>query len=130
MLLIAETSAVSACAIIGLLSYIAVCVSDAPHQLEDDSSTELCFQKYSAVTIKRGSSRRWSFGGPAEVYFLNQLAWDLVQATGELYDSGDWLCSLTKIVPPGGLMDIKWSMDGVRIVSLGIDLIPHLVMAY
>ncbi|KAI0247663.1 hypothetical protein BJV78DRAFT_1157059 [Lactifluus subvellereus] len=94
-LLLAETSAVSACAIICLLSYIA----------------------YSAVSIIRGSSRRWSIGGPAEVYFLNQLAWDLVQAAGESYDSGGWLCSLTEIVPPGGLMNIKWAMDGLGAVK-------------
>ncbi|KAI0283560.1 hypothetical protein BC826DRAFT_1110128 [Russula brevipes] len=70
LLLLAETSAVSACAILGLLSYIA----------------------YSAVSITRGSPRRWRIEGPAEVYFLNQLAWDLVQATG-------------------GLMNIKWAVD-------------------
>ena len=85
LLLLVATSAVSAFAIISLLSYIAVC--DACHQ--DDSSIELCFQKYSAVSIIPGSPRRWSIGGPAEVYFLNQLAWDLIQAAGESYDSGN-----------------------------------------
>ncbi|KAI0247495.1 hypothetical protein BJV78DRAFT_911236 [Lactifluus subvellereus] len=70
LVLLAEASGISACAIIGLLSYIA----------------------YSAVCITRGSSRRWRLGGPAEVYFLNQLGWDLVQAAG-------------------GLMNIKWVVD-------------------
>ncbi|KAI0247658.1 hypothetical protein BJV78DRAFT_901876 [Lactifluus subvellereus] len=70
LLLLVETSAVSACAIICLLSYIA----------------------YSTVSILRGSSRRWSIGGPAEVYFLNQLVWDLVQAAG-------------------GLMNVRWAID-------------------
>ncbi|KAI9438712.1 hypothetical protein H4582DRAFT_192953 [Lactarius indigo] len=70
LVLLAETSAVSACAVIGLLSYIA----------------------YSAVSVIRGSSVRWRLGGPAEVYFLNQLCWDLVQAVG-------------------GLMNIKWAVD-------------------
>jgi hypothetical protein len=46
------------------------------------------FSKYSAVSIIRGSPRRWRIEGPAEVYFLNQLAWDLVQATGRSSDSG------------------------------------------
>ncbi|KAH9172723.1 hypothetical protein EDB89DRAFT_2164381 [Lactarius sanguifluus] len=68
LVLLAETSAVSACAVVGLLSYIA----------------------YSAVSVIRGSSVRWRLGGPAEVYFLNQLCWDLVQAVG-------------------GLMNIKWA---------------------
>ncbi|KAH9018714.1 hypothetical protein EDB85DRAFT_600355 [Lactarius pseudohatsudake] len=70
LVLLAETSAVSACAVVGLLSYIA----------------------YSAVSVVRGSSVRWRLGGPAEVYFLNQLCWDLVQAVG-------------------GLMNIKWAAD-------------------
>jgi len=70
LILLAETSAVSACSIIGLLSYIA----------------------YSAVCIIPGSSRRWRIGGPAQVYFLNQLLWDLVQAIG-------------------GLMNVKWAVD-------------------
>ncbi|KAH9074301.1 hypothetical protein EDB83DRAFT_1953136 [Lactarius deliciosus] len=70
LVLLAETSAVSACAVVGLLSYIA----------------------YSAVSVIRGSSVRWRLGGPAEVYFLNQLCWDLVQAVG-------------------GLMNIKWAAD-------------------
>jgi len=74
LILLVETSAVSACAIIGLLSYIA----------------------YSAVCIIPGSSRRWRIGGPTEVYFLNQLLWDLVQAVG-------------------GLMNVKWAVDAVRI---------------
>jgi len=71
LIILAETSAVSASSILGLLSYIA----------------------YSAVSIKRGAPRRWRIEGPAEVYFLNQLVWDLFQATG-------------------GLMNIKWAMDG------------------
>ncbi|KAH9048062.1 hypothetical protein EDB84DRAFT_1459112 [Lactarius hengduanensis] len=70
LILLAETSAVSACAVVGLLSYIA----------------------YSAVSVTRGSSIRWRLGSPAEVYFLNQLSWDLVQAVG-------------------GLMNIKWAID-------------------
>ncbi|KAI9446841.1 hypothetical protein H4582DRAFT_613174 [Lactarius indigo] len=70
LILLAETSAVSACAVIGLLSYIA----------------------YSAVSVTRGSSIRWRLSSPAEVYFLNQLSWDLVQAVG-------------------GLMNIKWAID-------------------
>ncbi|KAI0287246.1 hypothetical protein BC826DRAFT_60818 [Russula brevipes] len=70
LILLAQTSATSACAIVGLLSYIA----------------------YSAVCIFPGSSRRWRVGGPAEVFFLNQLGWDLVQAAG-------------------GLMNIKWAAD-------------------
>lgn len=70
LFLLAGTSGVSATAIIGLLSYIA----------------------YSAVCIRPGSSRRWRIGGPTEVYFLNQLGWDLVQAFG-------------------GVMNIKWGID-------------------
>ncbi|KAI9510983.1 hypothetical protein F5148DRAFT_473829 [Russula earlei] len=68
--LLAGTSAVSACAVVCLLSYIV----------------------YSAVCIVPGSSRRWQVRGPVEVYFLNQLVWDLVQASG-------------------GLMNIKWATD-------------------
>jgi hypothetical protein len=43
--------------------------------------------KYSAVSITPGSSKRWRIEGPAEIYFLNQLAWDLLQALGESFDS-------------------------------------------
>jgi len=71
LIFLAQTSALSASTIIGLLSYIG----------------------YSAVTITRGSSRRWRIKGAAEIFFLNQLGWDLVQATG-------------------GLMNIKWAVDG------------------
>ncbi|KAH9957453.1 hypothetical protein BC827DRAFT_1225967 [Russula dissimulans] len=71
LIFLAQTSALSASTIIGLLSYIA----------------------YSAVTIIRGSSRRWRIKGAAEIFFLNQLGWDLVQAAG-------------------GLMNIKWAVDG------------------
>jgi len=70
LFLLVGTSGVSATAIIGLLSYIA----------------------YSAVCIRLDSSRRWRIGGPTEVYFLNQLGWDLVQASG-------------------GIMNIKWGID-------------------
>lgn len=78
LILLAQTSAVSAFAVVGLLSYIA----------------------YSAVSVTRGSSIRWRLRYPIEVYFLNQLSWDLVQAIG-------------------GLMNIKWAMDAVRnIISL------------
>ncbi|KAI9508438.1 hypothetical protein F5148DRAFT_1284056 [Russula earlei] len=62
LVLLAQTSALSASAIIGLLSYIT----------------------YSAVTIRRGARRRWKIGGTAEVLFLNQLAADLVQVIGGL----------------------------------------------
>lgn len=44
------------------------------------------FPKYSAVRILPGSTRRWKVGGPTEVYFLNQLGWDLVLATGESWE--------------------------------------------
>jgi len=71
LILLAQTSALSASTILGLLSYIA----------------------YSAVTIIRGSNRRWRIKGAAEILFLNQLGWDLVQATG-------------------GLMNIKWAANG------------------
>ncbi|KAN0141394.1 hypothetical protein V8E53_001150 [Lactarius tabidus] len=71
LILLTQTSAVSACAIVVLLAYIV----------------------YSAVSVTRGSSIRWRLSGPAEVYFLNQLSWDLLQAVG-------------------GLMNIKWATDG------------------
>ncbi|KAH9995626.1 hypothetical protein BJV74DRAFT_829082 [Russula compacta] len=70
LLLLVEMSAASACAIIGLLLYIG----------------------YSAVSITRDSIRRWRIGGAAKIYFLNQLAWDLVLSTG-------------------GFMNIKWAID-------------------
>lgn len=80
LVLLAETSAVSACAIVGLLSYIAVCSSNLIKgcQLTEPPS----FAKYSAVSVIRGSPVRWRLSSPAEVYFLNQLSWDLVQAVG------------------------------------------------
>lgn len=52
-----------------------------------------CFQKYSAVCIRPGSSRRWRIVGPTEIYFLNQLWWDLVQAIGESWDDDDKVIS-------------------------------------
>ncbi|KAI9507341.1 hypothetical protein F5148DRAFT_1309566 [Russula earlei] len=76
VLLLAHTSAVSASAIIALLSYIT----------------------YSALTILPGSRRRWRIGGATEILFLNQLGADLVQATG-------------------GLMNIKWAVDGTVYAS-------------
>lgn len=87
LVLLAETSAVSACAISGLLSYIAVSYGPCLHRDRDVNRLVTSFPKYSAVCITPGSSRRWRLGGPAEVYFLNQLAWDLVQAIGELWDN-------------------------------------------
>jgi len=71
LLLLAQTSALSASAILGLLSYIT----------------------YSAVTVLRGARRRWRIESAAEILFLNQLSWDLVQAMG-------------------GLMNIKWATRG------------------
>ncbi|KAI9435370.1 hypothetical protein F5148DRAFT_1380385 [Russula earlei] len=71
IVLLVQTSTLSASAIVGLLSYIA----------------------YSAVTVFRGAQKRWTIGGAAEVLFLNQLAWDLIQAVG-------------------GIMDIKWALEG------------------
>jgi hypothetical protein len=54
--------------------------------LECLSTDRAVLQKYSAVCIRPGSFRRWRIGGPTEVYFLNQLGWDLVQASGESWD--------------------------------------------
>jgi len=88
LFLLAGTSGVSAIAIIGLLSYIAVSlsVSHLPNfRMSIDGPGS--FPKYSAVCIRPGSSRRWRIAGPTEVYFLNQLAWDLVQAIGESWDN-------------------------------------------
>ena len=84
LVLLAETSAVSACAIIGLLSYIAVSCVPSLRRNHDVNRLVVSFSKYSVVCVTPGSSRRWRLGGPAEVYFLNQLTWDLVQAIGEL----------------------------------------------
>ena len=39
--------------------------------------------------MRPDSSRRWRIGGPTEVYFLNQLGWDLVQAAGKSWDNDD-----------------------------------------
>ena len=46
----------------------------------------LLYLKYSAVSITQGSSKRWRIERPAEVFFLNQLAWDLMQALGKSFD--------------------------------------------
>ncbi|KAI0262963.1 hypothetical protein BC834DRAFT_889872 [Gloeopeniophorella convolvens] len=70
LVLLAQTAGASACAIAVLLSYIA----------------------YSAVCVTRHARRRWRIEGPAEVLFLNQLFWDLLQAVG-------------------GLMNIRWAAD-------------------
>ena len=76
--------------------------------------------KYSAVCITPGSSRRWRIAGPAEVYFLNQLWWDLVQAVGESRDN-KWLLSLLiRVFASGGLMNIKWVADAVRIATCAL----------
>lgn len=50
-------------------------------------------KKYSAICIRPGSSRRWRIVGPTEIYFLNQLWWDLVQAIGESRDDDDKVIS-------------------------------------
>ncbi|KAI9508436.1 hypothetical protein F5148DRAFT_1149032 [Russula earlei] len=64
LILLVQTSALSASAIVGLLSYIV----------------------YSAITILRGARKRWKIGGTTEVLFLNQLAWDMIQAVGGIMD--------------------------------------------
>jgi hypothetical protein len=87
LFLLAGTSGVSAAAIIGLLSYIVVSYTLPALRISIDDRTD--FPKYSAVCILPGSSRRWRIGGPTGVYFINQLGWDLVQATGESRDGGD-----------------------------------------
>jgi hypothetical protein len=87
LFLLAGMSAISATAIIGLLSYIAV--SCTPPALRVSIEDRTVSPQYSAVCILPGSSRRWRIGGPTGVYFLNQLGWDLVQATGESRDDGD-----------------------------------------
>jgi hypothetical protein len=87
LFLLAGTSGVSATTIIGLLSYIAV--SFIPLGFQNVCRRTGLFSKYSAVCVRPGSSRRWRIGGPTEVYFLNQLGWDLVQASGESWDDDD-----------------------------------------
>lgn len=83
LILLAQTSAVSACAVVGLLTYIAVGGSMFVETVSWLKSFSFFLKKkYSAVSVTRGSSIRWRLSGPAEVYFLNQLSWDLVQAVG------------------------------------------------
>ncbi|KAI9445086.1 hypothetical protein H4582DRAFT_1913234 [Lactarius indigo] len=60
--ILAEISAVSACAVIILLGYIA----------------------YSAISIRSGSRRRWRIESPVHLFLLNQLVCDLIQALGGL----------------------------------------------
>jgi hypothetical protein len=92
LFLLAGASGISAIAIIGLLSYIAVSFT-LPGLSECLFTDRAVFQKYSAVSIRPGSCRRWRIGGPTEVYFLNQLGWDLVQASGESWDDDDKVIS-------------------------------------
>jgi hypothetical protein len=67
------------------LQSVALPVSQPDAAITDTITTDptIFLLKYSAVCVTPGSSRRWRLGGPAEVYFLNQLCWDLVQAVGE-----------------------------------------------
>ncbi|KAH9044788.1 hypothetical protein EDB85DRAFT_1911234 [Lactarius pseudohatsudake] len=60
--ILAEISAVSACAVTILLAYIA----------------------YSAISIRSGSRRRWRIESPVHLFLLNQLVCDLIQALGGL----------------------------------------------
>ncbi|KAH9066383.1 hypothetical protein EDB87DRAFT_714430 [Lactarius vividus] len=60
--ILAEISAVSACAVTILLVYIA----------------------YSAINIRSGSRRRWRIESPVHLFLLNQLVCDLIQALGGL----------------------------------------------
>ncbi|KAH9004330.1 hypothetical protein EDB86DRAFT_2165276 [Lactarius hatsudake] len=60
--ILAEISAVSACAVTILLAYIA----------------------YSAISIRSGARRRWRIESPVHLFLLNQLVCDLIQALGGL----------------------------------------------
>jgi hypothetical protein len=81
LFMLAGMAGLSAIAIVGLLSYIVVSCTHSTLRMSIDDCT--VFPKYSAVCILPGSTRRWKVGGPTEVYFLNQLGWDLVLSTGE-----------------------------------------------
>ncbi|KAH9079687.1 hypothetical protein EDB83DRAFT_2671293 [Lactarius deliciosus] len=60
--ILAEISAVSACAVTFLLAYIA----------------------YSAISIRSSARRRWKIESPVHLFLLNQLVFDLIQALGGL----------------------------------------------
>ncbi|KAF9229163.1 hypothetical protein BS17DRAFT_689228 [Gyrodon lividus] len=75
MIFIVEAAAMSALAVSGLLAYIT----------------------YSAVTIHRNASRRWSTDTHIHYYFLNLMVCDLIQAIG-------------------GLFNIKWIAEAVSVL--------------
>ncbi|EGO05201.1 hypothetical protein SERLA73DRAFT_174199 [Serpula lacrymans var. lacrymans S7.3] len=70
LVFIVELASLSAIAVTSLLSYVA----------------------YSAITINRNASRRWSTETHIHYYFLNLMVFDLIQAIG-------------------GIMDIRWIVE-------------------
>ncbi|KAH9982593.1 hypothetical protein BGW80DRAFT_1263998, partial [Lactifluus volemus] len=55
----------------------------------------LLYIAYSTLNIREGATRRWKLESAVHLFLLNQLVCDLIQAVG-------------------GLMNMKWVVDGVN----------------